>query len=146
MIAIDTNILVYARREEAPHHRQAKKLLTALAEGVEPWAIPWPCVYEFVRVVTHPRVFDPPSELGAVVEDLQVLFRSPSLHLLGNGASHEAQFVRMTKEGDARGNLVHDAHIAAIAAEHGVTELLSADRDLLRFPTLPVRNPFMGGT
>ncbi len=145
MIAIDTNILVYARREEAPYHRQAKRLLTTLAEGDDPWAIPWPCVYEFVRVVTHPRVFDPPSELGDVVEDLQVLFRSPSLHLIGNGAGHAAQFVRMIGEGDARGNLAHDAHIAAIAAEHGVTELLSADRDLLRFPGLAVRNPFARG-
>ena len=61
MIALDTNILVYAHRAELPDHARAMSLLKRLATGWEPWALPWPCIYEFLRVITHPRVFDPPA-------------------------------------------------------------------------------------
>ncbi len=88
VIAVDTNVLVYARRAESAHHARARRLLTALAEGEQPWAIPWPCVYEFLRVVTHPRIFDPPTDLETALEDLESLFESPSLALLGEGPSH----------------------------------------------------------
>jgi uncharacterized protein len=142
VIALDTNVLVYARREEAPHHRAARALLVDLAEGEKPWALLWPCVYEFVRVVTHPRVFAPPSPLEAVLTDLEALFASPSLHLVGEGTRHAGHFRRMVEEGDARGNLAHDAHIAALVLEHGISELLSADRDFARFPGIRVRDPF----
>lgn len=142
MTAIDTNVLIYARRQEVPQHAVARQLLKSLAEGSGPWAIPWPCVYEFVRVVTHPRVFDPPSPLDEVLDDLDSLLASPSLTLLGEGPAHPSHFRRMLTEGDARGNLAHDAHIAALVVEHGVSELLTADRDFARFPTVRARNPF----
>ncbi|MDD5308709.1 MAG: PIN domain-containing protein [Deltaproteobacteria bacterium] len=142
MIALDTNILVYARREETSHHKEARALVARLAEGDAPWAIPWPCVYEFVRVVTHPRVFDPPSDLDAVVEDLESLLASPSLQLLGEGPAHRGHLRHALLKGRAAGNLAHDAHIAALAVEHGVKELLSADRDMRRFPGLACRDPF----
>lgn len=143
MIALDTNILVYARRRETPHHQAARKLLTGLAEGAEPWGLPWPCVYEFLRVVTHARVFDPPTDLDAALEGLESLLDSPSIVLLGEGPNHAAQLRRTLVEGDARGNLVHDAHIAALALEHGVHELWTTDKDFARFPGLRVRNPFL---
>ena len=63
MRAVDTNILVYARRQEPPEHALARELLRGLAAGVEPWVLPWVCVYEFLRVVTHPRVFYPPTSI-----------------------------------------------------------------------------------
>lgn len=142
MIALDTNILVYARREEAPHHEEARRLLAELAEGDRPWALPWPCVYEFLRVVTHPRVFDPPTDLDAAVADLESLLDSPSLVLLGEGAGHVAHLGRSVREGKAAGNLAHDAHIAALVVEHGVRELWTTDRDLRRFSGFKVHNPF----
>lgn len=142
MIALDTNILVQARREELEHHPRAKILMRELAEGEEVWAIPWPCVYEFLRVVTHPRIFDPPTPLEAALHDLASLFESPTLVLLGEGHRHPAHLARMMREGAATGNLAHDAHIAAIAVEHGVKELWTLDRDSSRFPGLSVRNPF----
>jgi hypothetical protein len=142
VIALDTNVLVYARRAEVPFHRQARKLLQELAEGDRPWALAWPCVYEFLRVVTHPRVFDPPTGLEAAVEDLESLLESPSLVLLGEGPAHPAALRQAVLSARATGNLVHDAHIAALLLEHGVRELWTADRDFARFPGLRAHYPF----
>ena len=142
MIALDTNILVYARREESVHHARARDLLIRLSEGSEPWALPWPCLYEYLRIVTHPRIFSPPTGLERAIEDLESLFESPSLTLLGEGPAHAAHLRRFVLSGEARGNLAHDAHIAALAHEHGVRELLTTDRDFARFPDIRVRNPF----
>ena len=142
MIAVDTNILVYARRVEAPHHNRALALLTELAQGELPWALPWPCVYEFLRVVTHPRVFDPPTDIDAALEDIGSLLESPSVVLLGEGPTHAAHLRRSVLDGRTAGNLVYDAHIAALCIEHGVRELLTADRDMTRFAALRIKNPF----
>ena len=143
MIALDTNILVYARRKESEHHVAALKLLVEFAEGDASWALPWPCVYEFLRVVTHPRVFDPPTPLMAALGDLESLLQSPSLILLGEGPAHPSHMCRAIESGQAIGNLAHDAHIAALAVEHGVSELWTTDRDFARFPGLRSHNPFV---
>jgi len=145
VIALDTNVLIYARREEAAHHARAKKLLQDLAEGGLPWALPWPCIYEFIRVVTHPRVFDPPSGLDEVLDDLHSLLQSPALTLLREGPRHEEFMQRLLRSGRATGNLVHDAHIAALIVEQGVSEFWTADRDFTRFSEIRVRNPFEQG-
>ena len=142
MIALDTNILVYARREESAHHAEARRLLTELAEGDMPWALPWPCVYEFLRVVTHPRLFDPPTGLDEALDDLESLFGSSSLSLLGESPAHAGHLRNAVQGGSAKGNMVHDAHIAALVMEHGVRELWTTDRDFARFPGLRFRNPF----
>jgi len=144
MIALDTNIIVYARREETCHHAAAKDLLTGLAEGDEPWAIPWPCIYEFLRVITHPKVFSPPTDVDVALEDLESLLAAPSLVLLGEGPGHVTHLLREVGEGRAQGNLAHDAHIAALVVEHGVRELWSTDRDFTRFPGVRSHNPFLG--
>src|SRR5258706_4461560 len=143
MIALDTNILVYARRAETSQHSQANTILKDLAEGDQPWALPWPCIYEFIRVVTHPRVFDPPTQIDMALDDLDSLLQSPSLNLLREGPRHGVFMRQLMRAGHAAGNLAHDAHIAALVLEHGVRELWTADRDFARFPGLRVRNPFM---
>lgn len=142
MIAVDTNFLVYARRTGAIHHTEAKRLLAELSEGLRPWAIPWPCVYEFLRVVTHPRVFKPPTPLGTALEELDRLFDAPAITLLGERSGHRAHLRHMLQSGRASGNVVHDAHIAALLREHGVREFWTTDKDFHRFPGIPVRNPF----
>lgn len=143
MIGLDTNLLLYARREELPGHARAKRLLRQLSQGDEPWAIPWPCIYEFLRVVTHPRVFRPPTDLDTALEDLESLFDSPSLVLLGEGPAHPTHLRRVMQTGRPTANLVHDAHIAALAFEHGVSEFWTVDRDFARFRGLRVRNPLV---
>ena len=142
MIALDTNLLIHARREEMPRHRQAKEMLRDLAEGDDPWMLPWPCLYEFLRVVTHARVFDPPTPLEKALDDLESLLASPSIVLAGEGPGHFAHLRQMALVGQAVGNLAHDAHIAALAQEHGASEIWTRDRDFARFPGIRTRDPF----
>lgn len=143
MIAVDTNILVYAHRAEMPHHAAARALLTQLASNPAPWAVPWPCLYEFIKVVTHPRVFSPPTPLDDAMAVVESLAEAPGIVLLGHGTAHLDHLRRAVADGEPTGSLIHDAHIVALALEHGVTELLSSDRDFRRFRALTVRNPFL---
>jgi uncharacterized protein len=140
--AIDTNILIYAEITSTQHHVQARQVLTQLAEGAVPWALPWPCVYEFLRLATHPRVFHPPMPLAIALTDLKAITDSPSVLLLSETDRHLELMTALMKEAGVTGNLIHDAHIAALCLEHGVTELVSADRDFLRFKSLKIVNPF----
>lgn len=142
MRAIDTNILIYAEIRSSPHHLVANRLLRELAEGTSPWAIPWPCLYEFLRVVTHPRVFHPPMPLTLALEDLGRLLASPALLLLAETPQHSRVMLEVLRQSGATGNLIHDAHIATLCLEHGVREFLTGDQDFNRFPFLKVINPF----
>lgn len=142
MRAVDTNVLVYAEVRWGPHHPTALRLLRDLAEGAAPWAIPWPCAYEFLRVVTHPRIFHPPVPMERALRDLDRILSSPSLHLLHETPRHRAFLNEVIRASGATGNLVHDAHIAALCLEHGVTEFITGDRDFARFGRLTVHDPF----
>ncbi len=136
MIAVDTNILVYAHREEVPEHMNALAWLTRLAEDPLPWGLPVFCLGEFVRVVTHPRIFDPPTRLASALDALFGLLASPSLRVLNPGPRYPELFSQHLQEADARGNLAFDTQIAAVCAEHHVTALLTGDRDFARFSKL----------
>jgi toxin-antitoxin system PIN domain toxin len=140
--AVDTNVLVHAEILGSEHHPAARQALQALADGPAPWAIPWPCVYEFLRLVTHPRVFHPPVPMERALADLAAILASPSLVLLAETPRHAEVLASLLRSSGAAGNLVHDAHIAALCLEHGVTELVTGDRDFLRFAPLKVVNPF----
>ena len=142
MRAIDTNVLIFAEISTSQHHARARTLLTELAEGGHPWALPWPCAYEFLRVVTHPRVFSPPVPLDRALSDLRQVLGSPSLRLLHETPRHPEVMEEVLRDGAVAGNLVHDAHIAALCIEHGVSELLTGDRDFKRFGGLKVVDPF----
>jgi toxin-antitoxin system PIN domain toxin len=136
LIAVDTNILVYAHREELPPHAAARARLTALAEGDAPWAIPVFCLGEFLRVVTHPRLFDPPHTIDEACRALDRLLESPSLRILNPGERFWAMLTQAVREADATGNLVFDAQLAAVCRESGVSALLTEDRDFDRFAGL----------
>ena len=142
MRAIDTNVLIFAEIRSSAHHRAAHDLLQELAEGSLPWAIPWPCVYEFLRVVTHPKVYHPPLPLPLALADLGRILASPTLVLLAETSRHTEAMKSVLTHSGATANLVHDAHIAALCLEHGVSELLTGDQDFARFRDLRTTNPF----
>ena len=142
MQAVDTNVLVYAEVVSSRHHTQARQLLRELAEGARPWAIPWPCVYECLRIVTHPRVYHPPMPIRTALADLAALLESPTLSLLSETPRHAEVMRAVIQESEVSGNLVHDAHIATLCLEHGVSEFFTGDRDFARFPWLRVTDPF----
>jgi len=144
MIALDTNILVYAHRRDASQHAEAAEVVRGLAEGRDPWAIPWPCVHQFLAIVTHRRIFRPPSTLPQALAQVDAWMASPGLVLLGDGSGYWGHARDAITRGRAAGPKVHDARVAALCAYHGVRELWSADRDFHRFPGVRVRNPLVG--
>lgn len=143
MIALDTNLLVYAHREDSPWHAVAYRIVVELAEGMTPWAIPWQCIYEFVGIATHPRIYTRPTPLSAALRQVEAWLASPSLRLLSEHPDHWETLQKLLIAGKISGPLVHDARVAAICLENGIKELWTADRDFSRFPALRARNPLL---
>jgi toxin-antitoxin system PIN domain toxin len=143
MIAVDTNLLVYAHREDSPWHDAAYASIAELAEGRGSWAIPWPCLHEFLAIVTHPKIYAPPTPLAAALEQAEAWLESPSLVLLSESEGYWPELRLTLQVGRVAGPQVHDARIAALCQSHGVREFWSADRDFGRFPALQVKNPLV---
>lgn len=143
MIALDSNILVYAHRRESRWHEQAFALVRELAEGSSNWGIPWPCLYEFFSVATNPRIWKRAATSPArAARQVEVWIESPSLTLLGEPDDFADVLFPLLKQPRVRGPVVHDARVAAICLAHGVQELLTKDRDFQLFPHLATRDPF----
>ena len=143
MIAIDTNILVYAATRTLPQHAQASAAITALAETSSRFAVPWPCVHEFLASVTNTRRMSPPMPMSAAMVAIQALAALPNCAFIGEGFEHLPVLETLLKSSLLTGPRVHDARIAAICLAHGVTELWTADRDFSYFPRLRTRNPLV---
>ncbi len=143
MIAVDTNILVYAHRRDSPFHDPARACVEELAAGPGRWAIPWPCLHEFLAVVTSPRVFRQPTPLEDAMAVVAVFRNHPRCELLAEGEAHFELLSAQLRLAKAAGGQIHDARIAALCLGHGVRELWTADRDFSRFPALRVRNPLI---
>lgn len=144
MIAVDTNILVYAHRREYEDHPRAVEALRGLASGPRHWTLPWPCVHEFLANVTRKGLYKDPTSIGFAFEYLRGLMESASfVGLIGEAPNHLRILAELSESAHAHGGMVHDARIAAICIAHGVAELWTADRDFLRFPQLNVRNPLV---
>jgi uncharacterized protein len=141
VIAVDTNLLVYAHREDSEFHSVAARKMEELAEGRGSWGLPWPCLHEFLSIVTHPRIFDPPTPQNAALDQIDAWMESPSVTLLSETASHWTELRALLVSGKVSGPMVHDARVAAICLQHGVRQLWSSDRDFGRFPALNVINP-----
>lgn len=141
MIAVDTNILVYSHREDSSFHKSAKKCIEELAESGRSWSIPWPCVHEFLAIVTHPKIYRPSTPLKEALIQVECWLECPSLEVLSEGAHYWQSLEAVAKKSRTQGPRIHDARIAALCLTHGVDELWSADRDFSRFKTLKVRNP-----
>jgi hypothetical protein len=146
VLAVETNVLVYAHRREVAEHGRATETLRELAEDSERWAIPWPCLYEFASVVTNRRIWkaaaSTPREAWA---QLQVWQASPTCRLIGETEDFFGILETFVRHPRVVGPVVHDARIAAICVAHGVEALLTRDRDFSLFPELPLRDPFSTG-
>ena len=143
MIAVDTNILVYAHRADSPWHEAAFSSLRDLAEDA--WSIPWPCVHEFLSIVTHPRIFSPPTPLPEALEAARVWLTAPTVELLAEQSGYWDVLHELLQSSRVIGPRVHDARIAALCLFHGVDEVWTADRDFSRFGGLKLRNPLLSG-
>jgi toxin-antitoxin system PIN domain toxin len=137
-VVVDTNVLVYAQRTDAPQHGVAWKRLRSLATEGTRVGLPWPCVYEFLRIVTHPRVYTPPTPVTRAWEFVEHLLSFPSFEALGASPRHAEELGAALAEAPVVGNLLFDAHIAVLAREHGFREILTEDRDFHAFPWLRV--------
>lgn len=143
MIAVDTNILVYAHRADSPFHDRARSALESLAAGAREWAIPWPCVHEFFAIVTHARIYKTATPREAAFAQLRALHALANLVFITEADDHLRHLERLALSARLHGAAIHEARIAAICLSHGVAELWSADRDFGRFAALAVRNPLV---
>jgi uncharacterized protein len=143
VIAVDTHILVYAYRADSPQHPAAAAAVRRLAESGEPWVIPWPCMHEFLGIVTGPRVYDPPSTMAHAIAQVHAWAESPWFVFLHEAGDHLVHLSDVLLASGHVGPKVHDAKIAAICLAHDVRELWSADRDFSKFPGLRVVNPLV---
>lgn len=141
MIALDTNILVYAHRVDLPWHPQALTVVNAALSGPEEVAVCWPVVHEFLAVVTNPRAFVTVTPADLAFAQAEHWLASPRTVVLTETRQHLVTLRRLVERGRASGGALHDARIAAICLDNGVRELWTADRDFSRFPELTVRNP-----
>lgn len=140
MIAVDTNVLVYAHRPEYRFHEPAGAVVSALSRGGGRWAIPWPCLHEFYAVVTNARIHPDPSSPAQAWRQIDIWLTSPGLTVLAEAHTHAVRLRELTLDQGVVGGKVHDARIAAICLSHGVAELITMDRDFSRFPRLRTRS------
>jgi uncharacterized protein len=144
VIALDTNLLVYAHREDAVFHAAARDSLGGLIRVRARFAVPWPCAHEFVAVVTHPRLYNEPTPLEIALAFVGALHDAEHCEFIGEGPLHLDTLRALATTAKVRGGAIHDARIAALCMQHGVRELWSADRDFSRYPALRLRNPLLG--
>jgi toxin-antitoxin system PIN domain toxin len=141
MLAMDTNVLVYAHRRETAEHPVAQDLMRDLAGDTSAWAIPWPCVYEFYSALTNARIWKRSASTPAQASaQLQAWFNAPGLRLLTETEGFSGVLLALLQRPRVRGPVVHDARVAALCIAHGVARLVSRDRDFSLFPAL--EDPF----
>jgi toxin-antitoxin system PIN domain toxin len=141
--ALDTNLLVYSHRPDSPFHAVAREVVEELRNAPEPWAIPWPCVHEFLSIVTHPGIFKSPTPLPTALAAVEAWRGSENLHLLSESEGYWEKLRQLATAARLKGPRIHDARVAALCLHHGVNELWTADRDFSSFPELTVRNPLI---
>lgn len=138
MIGVDTNVLLAAANRDDPQHGASKDFVTkALAH--DSLVLPWTVLYEFLRIVTHRRVLPHPWDMASAWKFVAGLSAADNAHVVTEGPRHASSALRLLPE--VRGNLVFDAHVAAVLLDHGVRDLCTYDRDFLRFEALRVVTP-----
>jgi toxin-antitoxin system PIN domain toxin len=141
MLMVDVNVLVYAFRQDSPHHDPAAAWLEDLVNGDEAYAMADLVLSGFLRIVTHPLVFAVPSSIGEALDFVEQLRGRPQCVIVSPGPRHWELFTRLCRTAGVRGNLVPDAYLAALAIESG-SEWITTDRGYGRFPDLRWRVPW----
>jgi toxin-antitoxin system PIN domain toxin len=142
VVGLDANLLISAYAPSDSYHRESRALIDDLARSGSPFALFWPALYAFLRVVTHHRIFSPPASSQEALTFLDRLVSHPSTRLLAETDRHHEILGRILKGTGVTGSLVSDAHLVALAIEHGVDEILTFDGDFARFPQVRSRHPF----
>lgn len=140
MLLFDVNVWVYAHREDAPNHKRFRQFTESLLNGDTPFGVSTLVLSGFLRIVTHPKVFDPPTPTEIALAFVESVLVNPDAVLTVPGARHWEIFTRLCRQVEARGNLVPDAYLAALAIEHGMT-WVTTDRDYSRFAGLAWKHP-----
>lgn len=142
MFVVDTNILVYAANKDAAEHRKCRSALEAWRKQTTPWYLTWGIVYEFLRVTTHPSVMSRPWSSKAAWNFMRAVLASKSLDILTETDRHERVLTELIKDVPAlSGNILHDAHTAALMLDHGIKTVITRDMDFHRFKSLEVIDP-----
>jgi hypothetical protein len=139
--AIDVNILLYAADASSPHHRAAGSFLDACAGGTDVIYLGWPTVMGFLRMATHPAIFDRPLSPEEAVSNMEALIGLPHVKCLSEGDNFWRTYVETVDSVPTRGNLVPDSHLAALLRAHGVRRLYTHDRDFRKYDFLEVLDP-----
>lgn len=139
---VDANVLLYASDEASPRHGRARELLEELAAGPALLYVFWPTVMAYLRVATHPSVFERPLPPEVALGNVERLLAAPVVQTAGEDPLFWELFRETADDGAARGNLVPDAHLVALMRQNGVRTIWTHDRDFRRFPGLDVRDPF----
>lgn len=140
MILVDVNILLYASFEDVPQHRAASEWLAAQFDGPSRIGLPWDSLLAFLRITTHPRIIDRPLMVSVAWQQVQSWLASDQVWIPLPTERHAEVLGKLISQSDVHGNLIHDAHLAALAIEHGLT-LCSTDGDFARFRELKWINP-----
>jgi len=140
--AIDANILLYASDASSVFHERALAFLRRCAEGPELLYLPWPTIMAYLRIATDPSIFDAPLSPAEAIDNIESLLRRPHVHNLGEDERFWEVYREVTRGMVVRGNLVPDAHLAALLIQNGVTTIWTHDRNFQKFRGLRVRDPF----
>lgn len=140
----DANVLLYASDEASPYHARARAFVERLPAADELVYVFWPTVMAYLRVATHPGVFEQPLPLAEAVANIEQLLALPNVQVTGEQDRFWSLYRRVAGEADARGNLVPDAQLVALMVENGVRTIWTHDRDFRRFPGIESRDPFDG--
>jgi len=140
VILVDTNVLVYAIDRDSPNHQYAREWLERAFSGGEVVGLPWLVLLGFLRIVTHPRILSRPLAAAAAVDYVGEWLQLPSVRVVESTEAHWGVLSSLIRDLGTAGNLTNDAHLAALAIEHGA-KVCSTDRDFLRFPGVELINP-----
>jgi toxin-antitoxin system PIN domain toxin len=139
--AIDVNLLLYASDATAPEHPRAAAFLASCAQDGRVFCLAWPTVMGYLRMATHPRVFAQPLPPDEAMANIEALTGLPHCRVIGEGEGFWPVYRRVAGTLPVRGNLVPDAHLAAILLNNGVGTICTHDRDFRKFDFLTVRDP-----